>query len=81
VIGSFGGMRIICDPNALKDTIDRTFPVSRHRSARTHKKLIKRFGGEFRKGPAIFQINGCLIVHPSLYQQLERRYLPIPGRM
>lgn len=65
--------RIICSDYALKDTEERLFPASRHRSKRVRKKLMKRFGGEFRKVPAIFKLaNGDMVCHPSLYRQIQR---------
>ena len=68
----FGGVRILSDPNCLAETTERTFPLSRHRSARIRKKLIKKFGGEFRKEPAIFQIGpDTFIAHPSMYAALK----------
>lgn len=65
--------RIIVNPQAMVDTTERLFPESRHRSARIHKKLIKRYGGVFKRKPAIFRSNdGTIIVHPSLYGELRR---------
>jgi hypothetical protein len=65
--------RIICSDAALKETRERLFPASRHRSKRIHKKLVKRFGGEFRKVPAIFRLsNGDLVAHPALYREIQR---------
>lgn len=52
---------------ALQETNERNFPVSKNRSRRIHKKLCKRFGGEFKKAPAIFQTPRGFICHPSLY--------------
>lgn len=70
---TYGGMRVICDPNALAETTERLFPVSKNRSKRIHKKLVKRFGGEFRKEPAIFKIgNGTIVAHPVMYQQIRQ---------
>lgn len=60
-------MRIIEDHNALEATEERLFPASKHRSARIRKKLIKRFGSEFRMRPCAFIVNGdTLFVHPAL---------------
>jgi hypothetical protein len=67
----FNGIDVICDHNALADTTERTFPISRHRSRRTHKKLMKRFAGEFKKQPAIFQIQGRIYAHPARYAELR----------
>lgn len=70
--GSFGGMRVIVDANVLEKTEVRLFPESRHRSKRTLKKLIKRFGGEYRKVPAIFKSGDTIFMHPEQYQRFER---------
>jgi len=68
------GMRIVESPYALEETTERLFPDSRHRSRRIRKKLIKRFGGEFRKRPAAFHniATGELIVHPAIADQIRR---------
>lgn len=75
----FNGLEVICDPNCLADTKERTFPVSRHRSRRVHKKLVKRFGGEFRKEPAMFQIMGRIVAHPVRYAELRRMFVAAEG--
>lgn len=67
----FGGVPIIFNPFILKDSEERLFPVSKHRSKRIHKKLVKRFGGEFKKVPAIWMIDGRLYAHPSFKKELE----------
>lgn len=72
----YGAMRIISDVNCLKETTDRLFPVSRHRSARIRKKLMRRFGGEFRKEPAMFKVgSNAIVCHPALYLTLQRECL------
>ena len=65
------GMKLFVSENALKETDVRTFPESRHRSKRIHKKLCQRFNGEFKKVPAIWQTPQGFIVHPALEQQLR----------
>lgn len=65
------GLSIIKSDAALKDSDERLFPESRHRSARIRKKLIKRHGGEFRKVPCIFRIGDKLICHPQMYEALR----------
>jgi hypothetical protein len=65
-------MRIIYDHYALEATTERLFPASRHRSARIRKKLIKGFGGEFRKRPCIWRIGDQIIAHPSFRAEIER---------
>lgn len=67
---SFGGLRVIVTEDALETTDVRLFPESKHRSARVKKKLIKRFGGEFRKIPTIFRTASTLFMHPVRYAEL-----------
>lgn len=64
-------INIVFTPHALKETNERLFPPSRHRSARIRKKLIKRFGGEFRKQPCMWHFQGTLYCHPALRARLE----------
>jgi hypothetical protein len=68
----FGGVQMIVSPFALKESDVRLFPASKNRSARIHKKLVKRFGGEFKKVPAIWQIEDRLIVHPALMHTVRQ---------
>ncbi len=69
MIDHLGGLPVIVSNMALKETTERLFPVSRHRSKRIHKKLVKRFGGEFRMVPTIWKMRHKLIMHPALYEQ------------
>lgn len=68
----FGGIQMIVSEFALKDSNVRLFPESKNRSARIHKKLVKRFGGEFKKVPAIWQIEDRLVVHPALMHSVRQ---------
>lgn len=68
----FSGLRLIVSENALEKTDERTFPLSRNRSRRIHKKLVKRFGGEFRQVPAVFRMGNSLIMHPAMYAELKK---------
>lgn len=70
--GMFGGVKIIVSDNALEETDVRLFPHSPHRSKRIRKKLIKRFGGEFKKVPCIFKTPGAVIMHPNRYKEFQR---------
>lgn len=70
-VGTYAGYRIIYTDRALEKTEERLFPFSKHRSKRIHKKLIKRFGGEFKMKPAIFKIGHVLYVHPANKAILE----------
>ena len=67
----FAGVRIAFSPHALEATKERKFPTSRHRSKRIHKKLIKRFGGEFVMVPCMFQTPAGVIAHPSFKAKLD----------
>lgn len=71
-------MRILYDANALKASTERLFPASRHRSARVHKKLIRRHGGEFRQAPCIFKIGDSFVAHPSFRAAIEANTTPAP---
>jgi hypothetical protein len=51
----------------------RAFPVSRNRSARMRKKLIKRFGFEVRMEPCAIKMGDHMVVHPEIYSQLQRQ--------
>jgi hypothetical protein len=68
----FGGIQLIVSEFALQDSDIRLFPESKNRSARIHKKLVKRFGGEFKKVPAIWQIEDRLVVHPLLMHTVRQ---------
>ena len=66
----FAGILVRFSEHALEDTDERLFPESRYRSARVRKKLIKRFGGEFRKQPCIWKIKDpmfgeMIVAHPA----------------
>jgi hypothetical protein len=64
-------LRIVYSVYALKETTERLFPASKHRSARIRKRLIKRHGGEFRMTPAMWRLNDHIYAHPSFRSQLE----------
>ncbi len=68
--------RMIVTTSALVETDERLFPASRHRSKRIRKKLLKRFGGEFRKKPGAFRVGDQLIVHPAIAAALRARTTP-----
>jgi len=57
-------LRVIFTATALELTSERLFAYSKHRSARIRKKLIKRFGGEYRYAPALWQIGNVIYAHP-----------------
>lgn len=59
---------------ALEETEERLFPVSKHRSKRIHKKLVKRFGGEFKKEPAMWKVGNVIYAHPIYRQRIEAEF-------
>lgn len=65
------GMPIYYTETALEQTSERLFPESKNRSKRILKKLIKRFGGEYRMKPAMFLANGKLYIHPANRAKVE----------
>lgn len=65
------GLKIIWNPLLLVDTDVRTFPASKHRSARIRKKLIKRFGSEFKKKPAMYIMGNTVYAHPSFKEKIQ----------
>lgn len=65
------GLRFIWTDAAMETTKERLFPESRHRSKRIHKKLVKRFGGEFRRVPAMWRHGNTIYAHPSLRAKVE----------
>lgn len=67
-----GGVEIIVNDMALKETDERMFPASKNRSRRIHKKLVKRFGGEFRTVPAIWRMGDKIIMHPERYAEFQK---------
>lgn len=66
------GLQIIVSDAALETTDVRLFPESENRSKRIHKKLVKRFGGEFKRVPAIFRIGDKIVAHPAMYDRLKK---------
>ena len=68
----YAGLSITFSPYALEATEERLFPASRHRSKRILKKLIKRFGGEFRMQPCMWRTHHGIVAHPNYRAILER---------
>lgn len=67
-----GPPNIVWTIAATKQGTERLFPASKHRSARIHKKLVKRFGGEFRREPAIYRAGNTIYAHPAFREEYER---------
>ena len=69
---AYVSMTILEDQNCLKETEERLFPVSKNRSKRIHKKLVKRFGGEYRKVPVMYWLGPhTLVAHPTIAATLK----------
>ncbi len=68
---SLMGIRIHITQYALKESTERLFPDSRHRSKRILKKLIKRHGGQFKKVPTIWYTPQAIYIHPFLYNDFK----------
>lgn len=65
--------KIMYSMNALvPDETQRRFPASKHRSKRIHKKLCKRFHGEFIMKHVIFRTTQGFIAHPSFKSQFDQ---------
>ena len=62
--------RIIESPSAVK-VVGLRFPKSRHRSARIHKKLVKRLGPQEITKPTTFKTPDAFIVHPEIMDGLR----------
>lgn len=56
----------------VDDKDHRNFPVSKNRSKRIEKKLIKRYGGIYKKKPAILRVGDRLMAHPIFRGSIER---------
>lgn len=69
----FAGTEIIVTSAALADSEERLFPESPHRSPRILKKLTRRFGGEFRKVPAVWRVGDKIVMHPERYQEFKAK--------
>lgn len=67
----FGGLKISFSHHALEATEVRNFPASRHRSKRIRKKLIKRYGSEFKMVPCMWKTPQGIVAHPSFRARLE----------
>lgn len=69
----YDGVEVIVSNHALKETSERLFPASKHRSKRVHKKLVKRFGGEFYQVPCIWNMGGKIVMHPDCYAAFRKK--------
>lgn len=69
---SIFGMKVSVSLLAVTPSDKPSFPVSRHRSRRIHKKLEQRCGPQFPPKPACFRIGDSFVMHPSLWAELRR---------
>lgn len=68
--GFLGGIRIVETTSAVVAD-GYNFPPSKNRSARIHKKLIKRFGTMVRYVPTSYKMGDVLYVHPAMMRELK----------
>lgn len=67
----FNGLPVTVSSAALEFTNVRNFPESKNRSRRVLKKLMKRFGTEFRTQPCIWQTPQGIVCHPVMFRKLQ----------
>ena len=65
------GLNIVFNDLLLKDSDVRNFQFSKNRSKRIHKKLVKRYGSEFRKVPVMYQMGNTVFAHPFFKHELS----------
>lgn len=53
------------------------FKPSPHRSARLHKKLVKRFGSYEKRKPATLRVGDTIYCHPAHYRSLLAQCEPM----
>jgi hypothetical protein len=74
---TFSGLNIVYNDQIVdpKTIIGCNFKPSRHRSARQHKKLLKRFGCQYKFAPGILHHvpSQTLFVHPHFKPELEKK--------
>ncbi len=68
-----GGITVVPSPWATREKWN--FKPSRHRSKRVHKKLLKRFGCQTVKVPAMYMIDGTYVAHPEMIEALKPKRL------
>lgn len=77
---SFGGMKVIISPHAVKDVPPATYWVeprfSQHRSKRLWKKLRKRTSWVKATEPSCYQMGDTLVMHPQFYAELNKEKGP-----
>lgn len=64
----FMGIKVIETPHAVQTCYN--FPLSKNRSPRLHKKLIKKFGAQTFTKPVAFMVHGNLNAHPDVLRKM-----------
>lgn len=72
---SVGGLFIIYNPMATQPD-GLWFPYSRNRSSRVFKKLLRRYGGQEKRKPAIYRLGNKIVAHPAFRAELEKVMKP-----
>jgi hypothetical protein len=63
-----GGVKIIESPLATEEVYN--FPLSKNRSKRLHKKLLKRYRAQTFRRPCAYMISGDLYAHPEIVMKM-----------
>lgn len=69
---TWNGLKVVITDHALADD-GWNFRPSRNRSARIHKKLMKRFGSMSKRVPSSYQMGSTLFIHPAMWEKLLSR--------
>jgi hypothetical protein len=65
---NMGGIKIIESPLATEEVYN--FPLSKNRSKRLHKKILKRYGTQTFRRACAYMISGNLYVHPEIIKKM-----------
>lgn len=69
---TIGSLEIVETSMAVTATGERLFPQSRNRSKRIHKKLVRRFGGEYALEPGIIAHGNTIYIHPLKIKEFKK---------
>jgi hypothetical protein len=64
----FMGIKIIESSLATEEVYN--FQISKNRSRRLHKKLLKRYGTQSLRHPGAYMMGGKIIAHPEIIKKL-----------
>jgi hypothetical protein len=74
-LAAFNGIQVISSPHATREKWN--FPQSKYRSKRLIKKLLKRYGVQVERIPAMYRIQhgGCdaIVAHPDYIKAIKDR--------